>query len=136
MSSVYRRPLPAKDDKVLESSSPTVPTHISEDSPNSATPDEQQLQKKVHNETFDPIDLIKKEKGKTANAKYEQEKSVNIRDSDDNLPTKDVAMEVDNQEANIKSDSSSTSCMAQENLERRLKIEEEVTFVSNMRTYI
>ncbi|KAI8426248.1 hypothetical protein MSG28_005153, partial [Choristoneura fumiferana] len=130
VSAVYRRPLPAKDDKVLESHKEREPTHTYKETPSSGAPEKQQVQKKVHTETFDPIDLIKKEKGKKTQVKHEEEKTVQIRDSDDNLPTKeDVSMEVDNFEANVKSASSSTSCLSQENLERRLKIEEEVTFL-------
>ncbi|XP_073947189.1 tether containing UBX domain for GLUT4-like [Choristoneura fumiferana] len=128
VSAVYRRPLPAKDDKFLESHKERE--HTYKETPSSGAPEKQQVQKKVHTETFDPIDLIKKEKGKKTQVKHEEEKTVQIRDSDDNLPTKeDVSMEVDNFEANVKSASSSTSCLSQENLERRLKIEEEVTFL-------
>ncbi|XP_059054017.1 tether containing UBX domain for GLUT4 [Achroia grisella] len=121
VSTIYRRPLPEKSHK--EQNKEIITTNELQNNDEFSDPGPSDVYKNVDYAKFDPIKHIRDEKSKTEEVKCEQS-------TQDTSEIKEMKLNVDNKSHdNNTGGTSNTSIVSQENLERRLKIEEEVTFL-------
>lgn len=123
VSTVYRRPVSEK----LPSEIPTLETNKPEQKLDDISNPGPSNVLKNEKTSFDPVKLIKSEKKDKKPEVIEEEDNIDqpIPENDEN-----TKMLVDSELELKPETSNSLSANTQENLERRLNIEEEVTFVS------
>lgn len=127
VSTVYRRPFPPKEEKENQERKQSIPVDNNTAGPSNAQ--SSNIQKTAYTKSTNPIDLIKKE---NVEKQKVQTKEDPARTVEVEPPSKDIEpMEVEEIATN-----SSTSVSSQENLERRLMIEEEVTFLGSQKAII
>lgn len=133
VSRVYRRPQ-NEDATDVQSGSSCVDKEPTCQLPDASFPGPSGYVKKDKIPIFNPVELIKHEHGKDEKGTDKDAENEKMEECEtDN----GVKMEIDSTKSDIPetttastSESSVTYCTSQESLERRLKIEDEVTFVS------
>ncbi|KAM3966275.1 tether containing UBX domain for GLUT4 isoform 1-T2 [Aphomia sociella] len=135
VSAVYRQPASEKiDNKDLN-----IKSHAITEQPINETtaPGPSDVKKKLDYKMFDPLKLIKNEKKLQPDIPEKEENVEELKCEEINKDTsgiEETTMDVDHQPCNNKmAAESNNSFSTQENLERRLKIEEEVTFLGTQK---
>lgn len=134
VSAVYRRPLSEKPD-IKEQNIEARTTNLHQFNDDSSEPGPSDIRKNVDYTKFDPIEHIKIVKKEAVLEKEKSTEEVQYEESMNTKPAiEETKMDIDhkNNDENI-TGTSNTSLITQENLERRLKIEEEVTFIGTQK---
>ncbi|XP_047993433.1 tether containing UBX domain for GLUT4 [Leguminivora glycinivorella] len=130
VSTVYRRPFPPKEEKENQERKPSTPEENNTAGPSNAQPSN--VHKTAFTKSTNPIDLIKKQKERVEKQKVETTAEPAETVVTEPPSKNNESMEVDE----VVSNTNSATSVSSENLERRLMIEEEVTFLGSQKAII